>query len=107
MPRGGKREGAGRPKGKQNDATVVKQSLTPVQQTDLAALVASIVATLPPGYTSLDLVRAIYRHDQMPLDARMMAAIKALPFEHAKPRQQKGQGPQSISFNFGRYAKPA
>jgi hypothetical protein len=39
---------------------------------------------LPKNATSLDLLRAIYRHPRMPIPIRMEAAQMALPYEHPR-----------------------
>jgi hypothetical protein len=39
---------------------------------------------LPRNATSLDFLRAVYRHPRMPLETRIECANLALPFEHPK-----------------------
>jgi hypothetical protein len=39
---------------------------------------------LPKDATSLDLLRAIYRHPRMPLETRIECANLALPYEHPR-----------------------
>lgn len=99
MPRGGKREGAGRkPKAK---ILLVPAASGP-------GPLSRAAATLGEDYTALDLLRAIYRNPEAPDDVRFMAAVKAAPFETAKPTANKSAGPQSFTFHFGRaHAKPA
>lgn len=104
MPRGGRREGAGRPKGKKNDATIAKGIVTTVDGVDLIEMAAQGLA---PDYKAVDLLRAIYRNSAMPGDVRLMAAVKAAPFETAKPVINKGAGVKAINFSFGRHAKSA
>lgn len=105
MPRGGKRPGAGRPKGKKNDATVAKALV--VATGAGPGLVARAAAKLGSDFTAVELLRAIYRSEDAPDDIRFMAAVKAAPFETAKPTANKAAGPQSFKFSFGRHDKPA
>ena len=39
---------------------------------------------LPPNYTSLDILRAVYQNPRLEISMRMRAAIAALQFEHPK-----------------------
>lgn len=76
MASGGKRSGAGRPKGRRSDKTLEFDKKA-------RALIAKYKAK-DTDLTSLDLFRAIYRSDDMPTTVRMAAAEKALPYEHPK-----------------------
>jgi hypothetical protein len=67
MARGGKREGAGRPKGSRDKA-------------DLPAPYLPVIN----GLTSLEFMQAVYQSPDAPFEARFEAAKAALPFEHAK-----------------------
>ena len=92
--KGGKRPGAGRPKGGKGKRTkALEQALVLAQQ-----------ATLTGEYTSLTLLQAVYRDDRLPLELRVEAAFKAAPYEHAKlATVNLGAQAGSITFNFGRH----
>jgi hypothetical protein len=67
MPRGGKRPGAGRPKGSKDRSSLPAPYLPVIN-----------------GLTSLEFMQAVYQSPDAPLGARMEAAKAALPFEYAK-----------------------
>lgn len=106
MPRGGKRPNGGRPKGSKNKATIAKEILMRTAITGVDP-VAQAARTLGGDYDAKDLLRAIYTDDTLPGDIRFAAAVKAMPFERAKPTANKGNAPASMVFNFGRHAKSA
>lgn len=103
MPRGGRRAGAGRPKQRKNDATIAKGVVT----AGGVDLIEQAAQSLGPDYTAVELLRAIYRNAALPGDVRFMAAVKAAPFETAKPTANKGAGATMINFSFGRHGKSA
>jgi hypothetical protein len=75
MPRGGKRPGAGRPKGARNKKTV--------------ALAAAIEASgLPP----LDYMLAVMRNPAEPQERRMAMAKAAAPYVHTRLRARANPG---------------
>ena len=103
MPRGGSRPGAGRPKkpGSLPGVNVAAKSVALPPDELIAAIEA-----LGSGFTSLDLLQLVYRHPSAPLDARFMAAVKALPFEHARIQTPKlGDGAGGVQFNFIRHER--
>ena len=106
MPRGGKRPGAGRPKGATREAKAAK-AITITQQ-NLGADNPLLVALngLGDEYGALDFLKVAYRCKGAPLEARFVAAAKAVPFETAKPTANRGQGATGVTFNFIRHAKP-
>lgn len=67
MARGGKREGAGRPKGAPNKATAARQQ-----------------EVAESGLTPLDFLLQTMRDDENALDKRLDAAKAAAPFVHPK-----------------------
>lgn len=67
MSSGGKRPGAGRPKGAKNKATVERESQIAEE-----------------GITPLDFMLNMLRDENAPLDDRKWAAEKAAPFVHPK-----------------------
>jgi hypothetical protein len=69
MPRGGKRQGAGRPKGARNKKTV--------------ALIAAIEAS---GLTPLDYMLAVMRNPKEPQERRMQMAKAAARYVHPRIR---------------------
>ena len=70
MPRGGRRLGAGRPKGSQNLRTRVREE---------AAKRAGTAGTSP-----LEFLLAIMRNEDRPLKVRLAAAKAAMPFCHPR-----------------------
>lgn len=107
MPRGGKRAGAGRPKGTTKEALAGKQLVITQQNLGADDPLLQALNGLGDDYGALDLLKVTYRCKGAPLDVRFVAATKAVQFEVAKPTTVKGQGPTAISFNFGRHAKSA
>lgn len=73
MPRGGKRPGAGRPKGAKNRRKLIGRA---------------IVATVPTGSIeetgSLPLLQAVYRDPKQPLGIRLSAATVAIAYEYPR-----------------------
>ena len=67
---GGKRAGAGRPRGRKNKRTEALE----------AAMVAA-ASELPPDMTALQLQQAVYRNDKFPMPVRLKASEAALPYE--------------------------
>lgn len=67
MAQGGKREGAGRPKGARNKKTV-----------------AQTAAVRESGLTPLDYLLSVMRDISLPREDRVDAAHKAAPYVHAK-----------------------
>jgi len=65
--RGGKRRGAGRPKGAKGKATVAREA-----------------AMRERGITSLDFLQEIYADPKQPTHLRINAATSALPYEFSK-----------------------
>jgi hypothetical protein len=83
MSRGGRREGAGRPKGAKSRRTISKVELLP------ARAHRRIVEEMP-----LDILIAAARDKSQPLELRLAAAAKAAPYFHAKI----STGPPKASF---------
>lgn len=69
MP-GGKRAGAGRPRGRKNKRTEA-----------LEAAMAAASSDLPPEMTALQLQQAVYRNSKFPMAVRLKASEAALPYE--------------------------
>ena len=63
----------GRPKGAKGVRTLV-----------LEATFQATAAGLPPDFTSLMLLQAVYRDPALPPDMRLAAAMKSLPYEHPR-----------------------
>lgn len=70
---GGKRPGAGRPKGAKNKRTIA-----------LEEAARRAAAGEPEGITSLGLFQRVYKNKKNRLDLRMAAAEKCLPYEHPR-----------------------
>jgi hypothetical protein len=73
MPRGGRREGAGRPRGSKSRRTIAKVKLIPAQAH------RQRVAEMP-----LDILMKAARNEALPIELRLAAARAAAPFYHAK-----------------------
>lgn len=117
MPRGGKRPGAGRPKGSTRVRKAAVQLVTQASLVEVAAeaetagkvdkaaeatAMLSALENLGDEFDAKTFMQAIYRNKHAPLDARFTAAAKVMPFETAKPRVAGGQAAGGISFRFGR-----
>jgi hypothetical protein len=83
MGRGGRRAGAGRPRGSKSKRTIAKVKLLPAQAHRQA------VADLP-----LDILMRVARDETQPLELRLAAAKFALPYYHARV----SSGPPKASF---------
>jgi hypothetical protein len=83
MARGGKRLGAGRPKGAKNKRTIAKVALIPALQHRQTA------EALP-----LDILTEAMRDTALPVELRLAAAARAAPYFHAKV----SSGPPKASF---------
>ena len=83
MGRGGRREGAGRPKGSKSRRTISKVPLLP------AIAHRQAIEELP-----LDILITAARDKSQPLELRLAAAAKAAPYFHAKV----SSGPPKASF---------
>ena len=83
MGRGGRREGAGRPRGSTSRRTLAKVKLLPARVHQQA------VADLP-----LDILMRAARDEAQPIEIRLAAARAAAPFFHARP----SGGPPKASF---------
>jgi len=77
MARGGKREGAGRPRGSKDKVPSPEV---------LAEAVGLDLSTLTP----LEMMLAIMRHSEMPPALRIQMAMAAAPYCHARPTDTKG-----------------
>lgn len=107
MARGGKREGAGRPKGSTREKKAVTQLVVTQQTLGADDPLLKALEALGDDYDALDFLRKAYRCKEAPLDVRFVAAKEAVKFERAKPSANKGSAPSSMVFNFGRHAKSA
>lgn len=74
MPRGGKRQGAGRKKGSQNKLTKARQE-------------AKDIVGVVEGEMPLDFLLRVMRHEKVPYIARVDAAKAAAPYLHRKQPQ--------------------
>jgi len=83
MSRGGRRPGAGRPRGSKNKRTVAKVTLLP------ARVHRQAVEELP-----LDVLLKAMRDPNHPIELRLAAAARAAPYFHAKV----SGGPPKASF---------
>jgi hypothetical protein len=88
MARGGRREGAGRPRGSTSRRTLAKAKLLPARAHRQA------IADLP-----LDILMRAARDETQPIEIRLAAARAAAPFYHAKP----SSGPPKASFEMSEH----
>ncbi len=101
MPRGGKRLGAGRPKGSTKEAKAGKLLRKQDELPDGDFLRAEL-EKLGDDFDAKKLLQALYRSKTAPLDVRFTAAAKVMPFETAKPRSNQ-QSAGGVSFTFKRH----
>lgn len=107
MARGGKREGAGRPKGSTREKKAVTQLVVTQQNLGADDPLLKALEGLGDDYDALDFLRKAYRCKEAPLDVRFVAAKEAVKFERAKPTANKAAGATGVTFNFIRNAKSA
>lgn len=79
--RGGKRKGAGRPKGSKSKKKLAKE-----------AAIRAAVGKLDGAYDSLDFLQAVYRDEDVDVMVRIGAAKDALPFERVRQSSLKVGG---------------
>ncbi len=88
--RGGRRRGAGRPKGSKNKSTIAKEALAEILDVDDPMMLAGAIHQR--GHTLLAEMERIACDPTQPVGARIMAARTALPFllprRTAKPNDQ-------------------
>lgn len=102
MPRGGKRPGAGRPKGSTRERKAGKQLVTQASLPEGNPILDALNA-LGGEFGAKEFLQAIYRSKAVPLDARFTAAAKVMPFEVAKPRANAQASAGGITFTFKRH----
>lgn len=102
MPRGGKRPGAGRPKGTTKEGGAAKSLVVTQQMLGSEDPLLRALNALGDEFNALDFLKASYKCKEAPLDVRFVAATKAVQFEVAKPTANKAQGAGGIVFNFAR-----
>lgn len=97
MPRGGRREGAGRKKQKLDSASSVSEVIAAVPSDALD----KVLRSLPLDVTAHELLKAVIRSPDVPAPIRMHAAAKVLPYEVAKPTTTIKDGPAEPSIHDG------
>jgi hypothetical protein len=77
MPRGGRRPGAGRPKGKKDFV------ISPAEWERRQEVVRAIEAVVPEAFKgdAYDLLVSVYKDPSYPLETRLAAAAKAIVYE--------------------------
>lgn len=76
--RGGKRPGAGRPKGSKNKSTIAKEAIAEILDVDDAQMLEAAIHNR--GHSLLLEMERIATDPTQPVGARIMAAKTALPF---------------------------
>lgn len=94
MPRGGKREGAGRKK----RADILRAAVVQMQDQLPKDSLAVVMARCPAGVDSLGLIQHVRDAPETPPDLRLKLAVAAMPFEVPKPdkRAQKAKEAKEI-----------
>lgn len=85
MPRGGKREGAGRKK----QVELLKAAVVTMNDQMPVDALAIVMARCPPGANSLEMINHVRLAPETPPDLKLKLAVAAMPFEIPKPERAK------------------